>query len=140
MAPVKIPPETEAQVQRKVTAYLDLMGFWVYSTSQGYRPDPGGTRMTPGLPDLVVFLPQRLGVGFFEVKTPAGQKEMDRMLALDPLAVKPSQRKKWQKAHHQHLFGVRCQGAGIPYARGGLTEAIAWASAIWTTPNQRKEP
>ena len=45
---------TERQIQREIVAFLRQIGCSVWDTSQGYRRDPGGTRMTPGLPDLYV--------------------------------------------------------------------------------------
>lgn len=47
----------EAVIQRNIVKFLRTIGGAVWVTSQGYRKEPGGTRMTPGLPDLVVMFP-----------------------------------------------------------------------------------
>ncbi len=44
----------EAAIQREIVKFLRGVGCAVYVTSQGYRKEPGGTRMTPGIPDLLV--------------------------------------------------------------------------------------
>ena len=65
---------TEAEIQRGIVTFLRSIGGAVWVTSQGYRKDPGGTRMTPGLPDLIVmFAYKRKGWTFAEVKTPKGK-------------------------------------------------------------------
>lgn len=43
----------EAVVSRDVQALLKTLGFAVWSTEQGFRKERGGTRQTPGLPDLI---------------------------------------------------------------------------------------
>ena len=43
----------EAVVSRDVQALLKQLGFAVWSTEQGYRAERGGTRQTPGIPDLI---------------------------------------------------------------------------------------
>ena len=53
---------SEAAIQREIVKFLRMIGGAVWVTSQGYRKDPGGTRMTPGLPDLVVMFPMDLGL------------------------------------------------------------------------------
>jgi hypothetical protein len=64
----------EAKVSLEIREFLRLIGCAVYSTEQGYRHDRGGTRQTPGIPDLIVF-----GIGpempffFIEVKAPGGK-------------------------------------------------------------------
>jgi hypothetical protein len=50
---------------------MRAIGFAVWSTEQGYRRDRGGTRQTPGIPDLIVIGHQR--VLFVEVKTEKGK-------------------------------------------------------------------
>jgi|TARA_R110000824_G_scaffold19606_1_gene75564 hypothetical protein len=62
----------EAQISREITKFLrDTMGLAVWSTEQGFRKERGGTRISPGVPDLIV-----MGKGvwaFVEVKTPKGK-------------------------------------------------------------------
>jgi len=62
----------ESQISAEIRKFLrDVMHFSVYSTEQGYRKDRGGTRQTPGIPDLLCF---GKGMFFFvEVKTPKGK-------------------------------------------------------------------
>lgn len=74
MSPVGGLPR-EAEVQAGLVRLFRACGGVVYSTSQGYRKERGGTRMTPGLPDLVVFFPRGTGrLLFFEVKRPGGKR------------------------------------------------------------------
>ena len=57
----------EAQIQASIKDVLTQAGLAIYDTSQGYRRERGGTRTTPGIPDLIV-----MGHGrtlFVEVKT-----------------------------------------------------------------------
>jgi hypothetical protein len=53
-------PRTEAQVSKGIVEFLRTVGFAVYSVEQGYRKERGGTRQTPGIPDLIV-----MGHGLF---------------------------------------------------------------------------
>lgn len=76
--PVPPPPppkrrrgQPEAVLSQKIQAYLTLAGYHVTTTEQGYRRSPGGTRMTPGIPDLYI-----RGHGFrewVELKTTKGR-------------------------------------------------------------------
>ena len=57
----------EARISQSIRDVLNQVGFHVFSTEQGFRRDRGGTRCTPGIPDLIV-----MGHGrtlFVEVKT-----------------------------------------------------------------------
>ena len=97
----------EAEIQREIVAFLKMVGCAVYQTSQGYRRDPGGTRMTPGLPDLLVMH----GPGqwtFAEVKTAKGR--------LSPA---------------QYGFEVNASAAGIPWALWrDVDDAWQWAKDV----------
>ena len=64
----------EAKVQREIMEFMRLMNFSVWDTSQGYRKDPGGTRMTAGIPDLIFAGHDR--TLFVEVKTDKGKLTM----------------------------------------------------------------
>lgn len=44
-------------MSRDVISFLRGIGGAVWSTEQGFRRERGGTRQTPGLPDLVVIFP-----------------------------------------------------------------------------------
>ena len=134
MPSAKAPKLTERALQQHIKRLFALAGCEVYDTSQGYRKEPGGTRMTPGLADLLVFLPPMPGryrpgdepavvtaspVGFFEVKTPDGLKLHLRHHARGE-----------KRAQHQALFAKRCRERGIPYAMGGMDEAWAFLGAV----------
>lgn len=62
----------EARIQKHIVELMHKLGFAVWDTSQGYRKERGGTRMTAGIPDLII-----AGHGhtlFVEVKTPDGHE------------------------------------------------------------------
>ena len=72
----------EAKISREITDFLKLIGHAVYSTEQGYRSARGGTRMSPGIPDLLVFgTGPELPFFFIEVKAPGGGKLRDSQVA-----------------------------------------------------------
>lgn len=71
----------EARISKDIRDFLRTLGFAVYSLEQGYRPERGGTRQTPGLPDLYA-----MGKGFgmwIEVKTPKGKLRASQELFRD---------------------------------------------------------
>lgn len=84
----------EAKVSLEIREFLALIQCVVYSTEQGYRRDKGGTRQTPGIPDLLVFNATGSNVPFFfiEVKGPKGKLR-----------------------ESQILFQNECQRTGVPY-------------------------
>ena len=68
----------EAKVSLEIREFLKTIGCAVYSTEQGYRNPKtagrGGTRTTPGIPDLLVFgTGPELPFFFCEVKAPGGK-------------------------------------------------------------------
>lgn len=68
---VRVGVVRESAISREIVEFLRTIGFAVWDTGQGYRAAPGGTRITPGLADLVV-----IGHGlvlFVEVKTEKGK-------------------------------------------------------------------
>ena len=69
---------SERLVSKEIVEFLKVLGCAVYSTEQGYRKSRGGTRMTPGLADLVVFGPvdSQLPLFFIEVKAPRAKKKL----------------------------------------------------------------
>ncbi len=111
----------EKNVERDVTRLLELHGFTVYRLSQGYRAEPGGTRMTPGVPDLYAVHNVK-GALWVEVKTPAGLASLDRLVGKLPTK---SQVRDWRRAMAQHGFGALMRTIGHPYARGGVAEVQA---------------
>ena len=84
----------EAAVSRAIREFLQLVGCSaIYSTEQGYRHERGGTRQTPGIPDLICFgSGPELPFFFIEVKGPKG-KLRDSQVA----------------------FQAECEKAGVPY-------------------------
>lgn len=114
---LKAPKRTEAEVQRSVIHLFTLAGFVVYNTSQGFRKDPGGTRMTPGLADLLLYHGRLKRSGAFEVKTPAGLKLHQRgVLGL-------GQPKDVTRAQAQARFARCVETTGGCYGIGGMDEA-----------------
>jgi len=68
----------EAKVQKAIKEAFTRAGFDVYDTSQGYRREPGGTRMTPGLSDLII-----MGHGYLlAVEVKAGKNKPTPFQAL----------------------------------------------------------
>lgn len=65
---------TESEVQAAIVQLAKACGAVIYSTSQGYRSAPGGTRCTPGIPDLMLFFPKRSHFLFWETKTRKGRR------------------------------------------------------------------
>ena len=65
----------EAAVSLEIQGFLKgVLDYAVYSTEQGYRRERGGTRQTPGIPDLMVFgSGPELPFFFIEVKGPKGK-------------------------------------------------------------------
>jgi hypothetical protein len=111
------PMRSEAEIQRDVIRLLTLAGFVVYNTSQGYRKEPGGTRMTRGLADLILFHPILKRFGAFEVKTTLGLKLHERGILCQ------GQPKDILRAQGQQRFGRHCTTCGGVYAIGGMAEA-----------------
>ena len=97
----------EAVIQRDIVAFLRSIGCAVYVTSQGYRKEPGGTRMTPGLPDL--FVVGRDGKWTWaEVKNERGQLTLP-----------------------QQAFRCICVDAGLPWELWREpADAFDWASRV----------
>ena len=97
---------TEAEIQRGIVKYLKRHACVVYTTSQGYRPG-GGTRVTAGLPDLLVIHSPGAWT-FAEVKTPAGRMN-----------------------HDQDVFALNAETARIPWELWrSVDDAVAWAKAV----------
>lgn len=90
-------PASERAVQQAVAALYRGVGAVVASTSQ-----PRASRVTAGLPDLIVLLPRGRGVVFHEVKAAGGR----------------------QRAA-QAEFQTACRMADVPYVLGGVAEARA---------------
>ena len=111
-----------------IVKFFTQIGCAVQTTSQGYRKEKGGTRMSPGIPDLIVWLPSGKQ-GWFEVKTDDGLALWAKLVDKPEHAVAKSQRDNWKRIQGQAAFARRCIDGGIPYGRGTLTDAHAWAQA-----------
>jgi len=99
--------QPERAIQAHIVRLLCHVGCEVYvlgTTRQ--RGDYMGTMQTPGLPDLIAFLPRAMGVLFVEVKAPGGR-------------LRPEQ------AEFRDLV-LACREAhlGVHYATGGLDAVI----------------
>lgn len=111
-----------------IVKFFTLVGCTIYSTSQGYRKQKGGTRTSAGIPDLIVWLPSGKQ-GWFEVKTEDGMKLWDKLVGKPEYQVAKSSLEDWRRIQGQARFAERCMAGGVPYARGRLTEAHQWAEA-----------
>ena len=102
----------ERAIQRQVIRLLRGVGCGVYviGTTRP-RGDYQGTCQTPGLSDLLVFLPRGLGVLFAEVKAPGGRMRRE-----------------------QALFRMACEACLAPYrvhyVTGGVDAVIAYLMDI----------
>lgn len=95
----------EARISREVQKFLKMIGGEVYSLEQGYRKERGGTRQTPGLPDLFVMFPAEQVWTWAELKGPKGKLTM-----------------------HQLGFQMSCKEAGIPHeVWRDVRDAWEWA-------------
>jgi hypothetical protein len=66
--------QTEKGVQVAVVQLLRAIRSQVYVLgTRRRRGEHQGTMQTPGLPDVIAFLPRALGVVFVEVKAPSGR-------------------------------------------------------------------
>lgn len=88
-------PDSEKAVQTRVAHVYAAIGAFVVWTSQ-YR----ASRVTPGLPDLIILLPRGKGVVLHEVKRPGGRQSAA-----------------------QKMFQERCHDAGVRYVLGGSDQA-----------------
>lgn len=61
----------EAKISLDIRDVMGQAGFVVWTTEQGYRKERGGTRMSPGIPDLIIAGHSR--TLFVEVKTAGGK-------------------------------------------------------------------
>jgi len=98
----------ERAIQSHIVQLLRSLGgdVWELGTTRSTRDFHMGTRQTPGLPDVIAFLPVR----------PAAK----RMLIVEAKA--PGGRLRPQ----QKLFRECCQASSVDHVVGGLDEVIAW--------------
>ena len=96
----------EAIVSRDVRKFLTQIGCAVYSSEQGYRKERGGTRQTPGIPDLIVIHPDAWT--FAELKAGRGRLSVA-----------------------QEGFRTACVDAGVPWQLWrSVEDAWDWAVAV----------
>ncbi len=100
--------QREKVVQQQVANLLRSVGSGVFILgTRRRRDDYQGTMQTPGVPDVLAFVPNR-GTGHWELlavecKAPGGR-------------LRPAQR----------VFQEYCQHAGIAHVVGGVDDVIAW--------------
>jgi hypothetical protein len=101
--------QPEKREQQAIARFLTTIGAKVYTLGTR-RPigDYPGTRQTPGLPDLLAFVPAGAASGAWqllaiEVKAPGGRMRPD-----------------------QQAFREYCELAGVPHVVGGINDVIAW--------------
>lgn len=98
---------TEAELSRAIREVLKLHGCRCYTTEQGYRRSRGGTRTSPGIPDLLVFHPRTRRFIFVELKTPGGK-------------VTPAQKE----------FGLLADGCGVAHeVWRSVSDCLLWLDA-----------
>lgn len=99
----------EAMVERDITAFFRQIGCAVYKLSQGYRKERGGTRQTPGIPDLYVMHPDiPNGALWIECKAERGRV-----------------------SDAQRAFADECVRCGVSYLLAkSVDEAWNWAVAV----------
>ena len=116
--------QTEADVQRDIVRLLVSTGWTVYSLSQGYRKEKGGTRQTPGIPDLYAFHQAKQLTLWVEVKPEHEGRRLARLLAKPAHEITPSQVKDYKRAVVQDVFRRRCEHVGQPYAYGTVADVL----------------
>jgi hypothetical protein len=102
------PRQRESAEQEQGIALLRSLGATVYRLGVRRRKgDHPGTMMTPGLPDVLAFIPHRASAGrtflAWECKAPGGR-------------VRPEQAE----------FAARCFEAGVAHVTGDLTGLLCW--------------
>lgn len=115
----------EQQLEQAVVQLYSAAGGVVISFAQGYRPQPGGTRQTPGISDLEIWWPHRRALSKHETKTEEGLGEHLRLVARPATLVPKSLANDWRRAQAQARYRGLCQQCGIPYGIGGLQAAAA---------------
>lgn len=99
---------SEKVVQQQIVNTLRSLGAAVYVLGTR-RPagDYQGTRQTPGIPDVLAFVPCVLTASvvqlWVECKAPGGRASVE-----------------------QQQFRARCDQAGVAHVMGGLEELTAW--------------
>lgn len=103
----------ERAIQQQIVQTLRQVGGWVWElgTTRSTRDFHMGTRQTPGLPDVIAFLPvkgdpHRCVQLIVECKAPGGRLR-----------------------HEQAVFQLCCQQAQVAHVVGDLDAVLAWLIA-----------
>jgi hypothetical protein len=113
LMPLRHRRQPEKVIQAHIVRLLRHVGCAVYVLgTRRRRGDYHGTMQSPGLPDLIAFLPRHLGVVFVEVKAPGGR-------------LRPEQAEF--KALAEGVMGA-C--GGCYYLTGGLSEAAVFLMTL----------
>ena len=121
---VKGTRQREVDLERAIIHVYTLAGCVVYRLSQGFRPDAGGTRQTPGLPDLRIFALSVKAYWEHEVKTREGLLEHERWVEASKPRT-PSNFKRWRRAQGQKLYRENAVKVGLISLIGGMDVAEA---------------
>lgn len=102
------PIARERSVQQQIVMLLRSLGSQVYTLGTTRRAgDYHGTMQTPGLPDVMAFLPargERKGrLVMIEVKAPGGRARPDQL-----------------------AFQDACRATGVAHVLGGLDQVVTW--------------
>lgn len=95
----------EAQISREIQRFMKQVGFGVWSVEQGFRKERGGTRQTPGIPDLWI-MGHGLGV-WVEVKTPKGKLRESQLLFQSEAQANEVMHEVWRDVRDAFDFCVR---------------------------------
>lgn len=114
---------SEDSHQREMVALLGSLGWRVYSLSQGYRKERGGTRQSAGLPDIFCFCPAKRLTLWIEVKPPKEAQRMAKLLARTG-PIPKSYANDLKRARAQAQFRHLCEATGQPYCYGTLPELL----------------
>ncbi len=118
--------QREKGEQQAIVKLLRSLGATVYVIgTRRRRGDYQGTMMSPGLPDLEVFLPMQRGD---EMDLPYGQWKSSRPRPFRFLKIEvkaPGGRLRPEQRVYQEL----CAVASVDYVVGGLDDVIAWLIA-----------
>lgn len=120
---------SEDRHQRQMVALLSSLGWRVYTLSQGYRKEKGGTRMSPGIPDLYALHPSKQLTLWVEVKPPKEATRLAKLLTRTGLIPK-SLINDLKRARAQAQFRHLCEATGQPYCYGTLPELLACLRAL----------
>jgi len=73
---------SERQISLEIQKFLKAVGGAVWSSEQGFRKERGGTRTSPGIPDLIVIFPHGPWT-FAELKTEKGKLSAHQKTFMD---------------------------------------------------------